>query len=72
MQLTVRLINDLKEDKYWFEEKLGNSQWVEIPETRAACEGNSRFALAQLIEKKRQAVMEVLRNTGDEETFTII
>ena len=69
--LSVRLIEDTNERRLWFEEKLSNGQWVEIPKTRSRCEGNSRSFLADVIEKRRQQRLMIFRKTGMEETFTI-
>lgn len=69
--LTVRLVNDTQTRRCWFEEKLSNGQWVMIPETKMACEGNSRSALADVIERRRQQRLMIFRNFGAEEVIPI-
>ena len=70
--LTVRFVNDLKSGQCWFEEKLTNGQWVVIPNTKYACEGNSRDALAREIERRRQQRLMIHRNIGPEEIIPIL
>ena len=69
--ITVRFVEDTQTGKCWFEEKLANDQWVMIPETRMACEGNARFELAQVIEARRQKRLMIFRTVGKEEVFSI-
>ena len=69
--ITVRFVNDTQTGKCWFEEKLTNGQWVDIPETRMSCEDNARYTLAQVIERRRQNRLMIFRKYGAEQTFTI-
>jgi hypothetical protein len=69
--ITVRFVDDLQTGRCWFEEKLANGQWVMIQKTKMACEGNSRYALAEVIEQRRQQRMMVFRNVGAEEVIPI-
>jgi len=69
--ITVRFVEDTQTGQCWFDEKLSNSQWVVIPETIVGCEGNSRHALAQVIERRRQKRLMIFRNVGKEEIIPI-
>ncbi len=69
--ITARFVEDHSTGKCWFEEKLKNGQWVGIPETMAACQGNSRFSLEKVIEARRQQRLAIHRSYGEEQTFTI-
>lgn len=71
MKLVVRFVNDHKSNYMWFEEKLDNGQWIIIKCTKAACEGNSRYALEKEIEKRRQLSLAILRTYGKEEEYII-
>jgi hypothetical protein len=53
MELEIRLIHDTKNQMYWYEEKIGD-RWVEIPKTKAGCEGNATCNLEIYIKKKRE------------------
>jgi len=70
-KVTVRFVEDLKTGSCWFEEKTINDQWVDIPETKAMCEGNSRHNLVGWIERRRKQYLFVYRKFGEEETYTI-
>jgi hypothetical protein len=70
-KITVRFVDDHTEGRCWFEEQLTNGQWVMIPKTKYASEGNSRHALAGVIEERRQKRLMVFRNIGKEETFDV-
>lgn len=70
--VTVRFVEDTRSGKCWFEEKLGNDQWVIMPETKTACEGNSRSRLADVIESRRQRRLMIFRNIGVEEVIPIL
>ncbi len=69
--IVVRFAEDTKTRKCWFEEKLKDGQFVKIPSTMASCEGNSRHALAQLIEDRRQERLRVLMSYGKEERHNL-
>ena len=69
--ITVRFVDDTQTGRCWFEEKLTNGQWVMIPETKMACEGNSRHSLAEVIERRRQQRLMIYRNVGKEEVIPI-
>lgn len=69
--ITVRFVEDTLTLKCWFEEKLTNGQWVKIPETEMVCEGNSRHALGQVLEKRRQQRLMISRKVGGEEIIPI-
>lgn len=69
--ITVRFVNDTQTGKCWFEEKLSNGQWVMLGETEYACEGNSRHALAELVEQRRQKRLMIFRNIGKEEIIQL-
>jgi hypothetical protein len=69
--ITVRFVDDTQTGRCWFEEKLTNGQWVMIPETKMACEGNSRHSLAEVIERRRQQRLMIFRNVGKEEVIPI-
>lgn len=71
-KLTVRLVNDTKNGRFWFEEKLKNNQWSKIPETDMACEANARYELSAAIEARRQQRLAIFRRLGPEETFQIL
>jgi hypothetical protein len=70
--ITVRFVEDTKDGKCWFEEKLTNGDWVMIPETKMACEGNSRSYLASVIERRRQQRLMIFRRIGNEEIIPIV
>lgn len=74
MKITVRLVRDhrLKNLNCWFEEKLTSGQWVQIPETVMSCEGNSRSRLADVIEKRRQQHLAIMRSYGDEQEIDLL
>jgi len=42
-----------------------------IQKTKMACEGNSRHALAEVIEQRRQQRLMIFRNVGAEEVIPI-
>lgn len=42
-----------------------------IPETKRACEGNSRHSLAEVIERRRQQRLMIFQNVGKEEIIFI-
>jgi hypothetical protein len=63
--ITVRFVEDTKE-------KLTNGDWVMIPETKMACEGNSRSYLASVIERRRQQRLMIFRRIGNEEIIPIV
>ena len=69
--ITVRFVDDTQTGRCWFGEKLTNGQWVMIPETKMACEGNSRHSLAEVIERRRQQRLMIFRNVGKEEVIPI-
>lgn len=71
MKLTVRFTKDHDKGKMWFEERLANGQWVQIPETVCACEGNARYSLKEVIEKRRQQALSISRSHGEEEEYEI-
>jgi hypothetical protein len=64
-------VDDTQTGRCWFEEKLTNGQWAMIPETKMACEGNSRHSLAEVIERRRQQRLMIFRNVGKEEVIPI-
>ncbi len=70
--VTVRCVEDTRARRVWFEEKLDNDQWVKIPSTDMACEGNSRSALAQELNRRYQERLKVFLKIGQEETFDMI
>jgi len=68
-KLIVRFVTDHKTGKCWFDEKLGNGQWVGIPETVCACEGNSRHSLEKVVEERRQRGLSINMSKGGEEVI---
>lgn len=69
--ITVRFVEDTQTGRCWFEEKLTNGQWIMIHKTKMACEGNSRHALAEVIEQRRQQRLMIFRSVGAEEVIPI-
>ena len=69
--ITVRFVDDTQSGKCWFDEKLTNGEWVMIPETKMACEGNARYSLAQVLERRRQQLLTIVRKIGKEEIIPI-
>ena len=69
--ITVRFVDETQSGKCWFEEKLTNGEWVMVPETKMSSEGNARYSLAQVIERRRQQLLTIFRKVGKEEIIPI-
>lgn len=69
--ITVRLVQDTRDAEFWFEEKLDSGYWARMPETIRSCEANSRHALEQELERRRQARLAICRKIGKEETIPL-
>lgn len=68
----VRLTHDHKSGSYWFEEQLLNGQWAPIQSTRRKCEGNTRHALKQELERRRQNHLAIMRTHSEPETHSYL
>lgn len=74
-RITVRLVNDHKTGKCWFEEKIdgrvNGEQWVPIHRTEMSCEGNARHELEKEIEERRVQRLMIQRSYGEPQEFVI-
>lgn len=70
-KIIVRLMTDTKTDTWWYEEKFGKS-WVEIPNTRKACEGNAVTNLREYIrDRKIDYYKSYTKQVGEEKELKI-
>lgn len=70
-EITVRFVEDTKNDYCWFEEKLNDGNFYLIPSTKTRCEGNSRTHLEEELERRRQERIKIYLKHHEEQTFTI-
>ena len=69
--ITVRLVQDQRIGKFWFEERKPKGIWKKIDTTEKACEGDSRGELMKVIESLKHECNRNKRRYGKEETLVL-
>ena len=69
--IKTRIMKDTKNLKWWAEEYVGN-RWIEIPNTRMSCEGNTSSSLYTYLKKRRDEYYSLfVEQVGDEKEYKL-